>query len=91
MYSVGGTGWKPCPRNHDGSFRSRLDFLGDIAVGDLGAEEDGRDETQGCYDSKHDHMLITGPREGVFLTGEIKKNVEGDCSQNEEEGDKHRR
>ena len=91
MYSVGGTGWKPCPRNHDGSFRSRLDFLGYIAVGDLGAEEDGSDETDNRDGGKDDDMLVTRPRERIFLTGVLQIGVKGDRSQNEKEGDEHRR
>ena len=83
MYSVGGTGWKPCPRNHDGSFRSRLDFLGYIAVGNLEAEDGGRDETQERDEREKDNMLIASPTERVLGLHQFKKSVEGECSQNE--------
>lgn len=36
-------------------------------------------------------MLIAGPRERVFRLHQFNKSVEGDRSQNEEQGDKHRR
>ena len=36
-------------------------------------------------------MLITSPAERVLGLHQFKEAVEGECSQNEEEGDKHRR
>ena len=35
-------------------------------------------------------MLIAGPTERVLGLHQFKKSVEGECSQNEEEGDEHR-
>jgi len=61
-----------------------------IAVRDLGAEEDGSDETESREGGKDDDMLVTRPREGIFLTGVFQIGVQGESSQNEEEGDEHR-
>ena len=61
-----------------------------IAIGDLGAEEDGSDETDNRDGGKDDDMLVTRPRERIFLTGVLQIGVKGDRSQNEKEGDEHR-
>ena len=55
------------------------------------AEDGGGDETQERDEREKDNMLIAGPAERVLGLHQFKKSVEGECSQNEEEGDKHRR
>ena len=62
-----------------------------IAVGDLEAEDTGGDETQERDEREEDNMLITSPAERVLGLHQFKKSVEGECSQNKEMGDKHRR
>jgi hypothetical protein len=66
-------------------------LLAHITVGDLGAEDTGDNETQGCANSEHDNILVTSPAERVSCPHQIDKSVKGECSQNKEQGDKHRR
>ena len=61
MYSVGGTWWKPFSINQSRDLFWRLDFLAHIAVRDLGAEEDGEDETNSRDDGENDDVLVAGP------------------------------
>ena len=67
-----------------------LGRLDRIAVRDLGAEEAREDETQYCDDGEYDHLLVACPAERELGLHQFKKAVEGECSQNEEQGDKHR-
>ncbi|MBR6829322.1 MAG: hypothetical protein IKM83_01750 [Paludibacteraceae bacterium] len=57
----------------------------------MGAEETREDETNSRDDGENDDMLIASPGEREFGLHQFKKSVEGECSQNEEKGDKHRR
>ena len=68
-----------------------LGRLDRIAVRDLGAEESGEDETYSRDDGENDDVLIASPGEREFGLHQFEKSVEGECSQNEEQGDKHRR
>ena len=62
-----------------------------IAVRDLEAEDYGHDETKYRDDGEYRNMLIASPPEWVFGSHEFKETKKGTGSQNEEEGDKHRR
>ena len=62
-----------------------------ITVGDLVAGDDGEDETKERDEREYDNMLITGPAKRIAGLHQLKKSVEGERAQNEEEGDKHRR
>ena len=62
-----------------------------IAIGNLGAEETRENETYNRDDREDDDMLIASPAERELGLHQFKKAVEGECSQNEEQGDEHRR
>lgn len=56
----------------------------------MGAEEARENETYNRDDREYDDMLIASPGEREFGLHQFEKAVEGECSQNEEQGDKHR-
>ena len=61
-----------------------------IAVGDLGAEDDGSDETKERDDRENDDVLIASPAKRKAGLHQFEKSVEGERAQNEKEGDEHR-
>ena len=62
--------------------------LRDIAVGDLSAEEGGKDETQYCDDGKYDCVLITRPRNRKITQRAQQVGVKGERAHYEKEGQK---
>ena len=62
-----------------------------IAVRDLGTEDTGADETQGCKDCKHNNMLVASPRERQGFRAVLQEEHESDRADYQKQGDKHRR
>ena len=62
-----------------------------IVFGDLDAKKNGKDETNGCSCSQDNYMLVTTPVDGIVLTPEFGESKKGPNSEEEEEGQKHRR
>ena len=62
-----------------------------ITVGDLDAEDHGKDETYERENCQHVHMLVTRPIERHIFAHEFKVSHERDCADKQKQGDKHRR
>ena len=61
--------------------------LADIAVGDLGAEETGSDETQ-CRDERENNdVLVASPIDGEVSFHQFDEAKKGPSSDEEKEGD----
>ena len=62
-----------------------------IAVGDLDAENHGKDETYERENCQHVHMLVARPIEREVFSPEFRESKKGTGCEEEEQGDKHRR
>ena len=62
-----------------------------IAVGDLDAEDHGKDETHERENCQHVHMLVACPGEREVFSPEFHESKKGIGCEEEEKGDKHRR
>ena len=61
-----------------------------IAVGDLDAEDHGKDETQCCDESKYDYVLVTRPIERHVFAPEFRESKKGTGCEEEEKGHEDR-
>ena len=68
-----------------------LGRLDRIAVRDLGAEEAREDETEYCDDGEYEDMLVACPVDGEVSFHQFNEAKKGPSSDEEKEGDKHRR
>ena len=62
-----------------------------IAVGDLDAEDHGKDETHERENCQHVHMLVACTTEREIFSPEFHECKKGTGGEEEEQGDKHRR
>ena len=58
-----------------------------IAVGDLGAEETGSDETQGRDEREDNDVLVASPVDGEVRFHQFDEAKKGPSSDEEKEGD----
>ena len=62
-----------------------------IAVGDLDAEDHGKDETYERENCQHVHMLVACPSERHIFAHEFRESKKGTGSEEEEKGHEDRR